>query len=366
MNNQTNLTETDIFRLLQQTADFDITPYEGNINFDDSSKYTKLELSTAQKIHINALLQQLPSAVIAGKLPQMYTITFPEGLPHTLMQLKNGGFSTSIIGMDGKIAGVASLAPMVAEAAILGVFTVMSVITGQFFLFQINKELKKINQTLDKIVEFLYGDKKAELLSEISFVKCVHENFNSIMMQEQQRIATISGLQQSKKVAIKDVEFYMCDLENTVNDIQEYKNVGTEIEHCFQSKDCLELSIQLYIASTLLEVYYSQNHDKNYIKYIEDEMWNYIRKSEKRMLKSFSSLQTIINHTKPYKIKDKNNNVMDKDNLQQQCNKVVQVLENEDVTSIQKLIHSALYTVTKKVEYYIRNNGDVYSKILDS
>ena len=97
MNNQTNLTETDIFRLLQQTADFDITPYEGNINFDDSSKYTKLELSTAQKIHINALLQQLPSAVIAGKLPQMYTITFPEGLPHTLMQLKNGGFSTSIM-----------------------------------------------------------------------------------------------------------------------------------------------------------------------------------------------------------------------------------------------------------------------------
>ena len=109
------------------------------------------------------MIQQLPLAVTASNMPQMYTLTFPEGLPHTLMHLKNGGFATSIIGADGKIVGMASLTPMVAEAAIIGIFTAMSVLTGQFFLCQINKELQKINQKLDEIISFLYGDKKAEL-----------------------------------------------------------------------------------------------------------------------------------------------------------------------------------------------------------
>ncbi len=366
MDNQTNSGEINIFNFLKQAGNFDIAPYEGNINFEDNSKYSKLELNTAQKIHINALLQQLPSAVMAEKLPQMYTITFPEGLPHTLMQLKNGGFSTSIIGINGKIAGAASLTPMVAEAAILGFFTAMSVITGQFFLFQINKELKKINQSLDKIVEFLYGDKKAELMSEVNFTKYVYQNYTSIMTHEQQRIATISGLQQAKKVAIKDVEFYMCDLENTVNDMKENWNIGTNIGHCYQSKDCLELSMQLYIMSTLLEMYYSQNYDKNYIKYIEDEICSYIRKSEKRMLKSFSSLQTVLDKANPKKMKDKNGKMIDKDKLREQCNKVVQILEDEEETPMQKSLHSILQAATKKTEYYLTNNGDVYSKVLNS
>lgn len=185
MDNQTNSGEINIFNFLKQAGDFDIFPYEGNINFEDSNKYQKLELSTAQKIYINALIQQLPLAVTASNMPQMYTLTFPEGLPHTLMHLKNGGFATSIIGADGKIVGMASLTPMVAEAAIIGIFTAMSVLTGQFFLCQINKELQKINQKLDEIISFLYGDKKAELLSEVSFVKCAYENFNSIMAHEQ-------------------------------------------------------------------------------------------------------------------------------------------------------------------------------------
>lgn len=366
MDNQTNSGEINIFNFLKQAGDFDIFPYEGNINFEDSNKYQKLELSTAQKIYINALIQQLPLAVTASNMPQMYTLTFPEGLPHTLMHLKNGGFATSIIGADGKIVGMASLTPMVAEAAILGFFTAMSVITGQFFLFQINKELKKINQSLDKIVEFLYGDKKAELMSEVNFTKYVYQNYTSIMTHEQQRIATISGLQQAKKVAIKDVEFYMCDLENTVNDMKENWNIGTNIGHCYQSKDCLELSMQLYIMSTLLEMYYSQNYDKNYIKYIEDEICSYIRKSEKRMLKSFSSLQTVLDKANPKKMKDKNGKMIDKDKLREQCNKVVQILEDEEETPMQKSLHSILQAATKKTEYYLTNNGDVYSKVLNS
>ena len=70
-----------------------------------------------------------------------------------------------------------------------------------------------MRMNLDKILEFLYGDKKAELMAEISFVKYAYQNYNSIMSHESQRTATIASIQEAKKVAMKDIEFYMNDLD---------------------------------------------------------------------------------------------------------------------------------------------------------
>ena len=69
-----------------------------------------------------------------------------------------------------------------------------------------------MNQKIDQIMGFLYGDKKAELIAEISFVKYAFENYSSIMLHDSQQVATISSLQESRKIAIKDIEFYMYDL----------------------------------------------------------------------------------------------------------------------------------------------------------
>ena len=74
----------------------------------------------------------------------------------------------------------------------------MAFASGQYFITQVNSELQKINQNIDKILEFLYGDKKAELLSEVSFVKYAYENFSSIMAHDEQRVATIASLQNAK------------------------------------------------------------------------------------------------------------------------------------------------------------------------
>lgn len=206
--------ETADFAAMQEAGSFTITPCKNAVNL---SQCRKLELSSAQKMQINALLQHIPSAMAAGEMSQMYTLTFPKGLPHTLMELKQGGCGTPIIGADGRISGWASLYRATAQAALYGVFTVMAVITGQFFLVQIHRKLKKINSHLEKIEEFLYRDKRAELMAEQSFTRCAYENYPSIMAHEEQRIATISGLQQARKVAMKDVEFYMNDLDHTVS-----------------------------------------------------------------------------------------------------------------------------------------------------
>lgn len=48
-----------------------------------------------------------------------------------------------------------------------------------------------INQKLDEILEFLHGDKKAELISAIRFTREAYENFSSIMEHGGQRNATM-------------------------------------------------------------------------------------------------------------------------------------------------------------------------------
>ena len=118
------------------------------------------------------------------------------------MKLRQDGYSTVIKAADGKFAGTASLHPLGSSVMVpLLAFEAMAIASGQYFMTEINRDLKLINLKIDKILDFLYGDKKSELLAEISFVQGVHRNFRSIMAHEEQRLATIVNLQAARKIA---------------------------------------------------------------------------------------------------------------------------------------------------------------------
>lgn len=101
------------------------------------------------------------------------------------------------------------------------------------------------------------------------------------MGHNEQRVATIASLQDAKKVAMKDIEFYMCDLDSTINS---KSSIDELVTNAFQIKESLELSIQLYGMSSVLETYFSQNYDVEFIKYVEQEITSYIDKCEKGFL----------------------------------------------------------------------------------
>ena len=248
-----------------------IVPCDTQIDISPANGFTKLELDTEQKIQVGALIQQLPSIVATGMTAKLYTVTFPDGVAGKLMELKRGGLTTSIVGENGKIAGSAALHSVTLQAVAMGCFTAMSIASSQYFLKQINNELKMIRLNLDKILEFLYGEMKAELMAEVSFVKYAYQNFNSIMEHDDQRVAIIASLHSSRKIAMKDIEFYMNDLDSTIGG-KDGKDISSLVEKAFQIKESLEFAMQLYGMSSLLEVYYSQNYDTNYLKYVENDI----------------------------------------------------------------------------------------------
>lgn len=357
MNEQLAMMDEKSLQMMESNSGFEIAPCEGLFDFEDKSRFTKLELGSAQKMYISALVQHIPAAMSAGTMAQAYTVKFPQGLPHTLTALNQGGVG-SMIRENGKFVGSASFYSLSTQAAVMGAFIAMSVASGQYFLAQINSEMKMMNLKLDEILEFLYGDKKAELMAEMSFIRYAYENYASIMSHEQQRMATIISLQEARKVAMKDIEFYIYDLETTVSrKTKDYAELDSRVEKSFQIKESLELSQQLYVMSSMMEVYFAQNQDPEYLNTIERNMLAYIDKCDKRMLGSFSILK---GHIGAYKAKPMER--IDKSVHEKRVGVLIDSLNNGEESAMRAAVRSALYDATKKAEYYLSGDGNVYVK----
>lgn len=347
--------EDQLLDNLQRDSNFEIKSCN-SFDFNDDH-LQKLELNTVQKSQISFLWSQIPTLTAANAMAHAYVVKFPEGIYGPLMRYKNGGVGAAIMGNNGIIAH-ASFHDIAMQATLLEIFSVMSIATGQYFLTQINKEFKMINQKIDKVIDFLYGDKKAELISEISFVQDAYKNFNSIMSHETHRIATIVGLQESKKVAMKDIEFYLCDLESKANlSVKSYSEFKNSSNEAFQIRDSLELSMQLYVMSSIMETYYAQNNDPDYISILKDNMISYVNKCEKRILSCFSKMNGRNCEFKPTPIKKVDTSFLDK-----KFNDFLNALNSGESSSMVNTIHSTLNFSSQPKEYYLNKEGDVYIK----
>ena len=122
----------------KSVGNFNIEPYSGQIAVDQDC--VKLDLDKDNKRAVSAFMQYLPSLIATTTLSQSYIVSFPEGLPHVLTSLQQGGFGTTIQD-HGRFVGTASLYPTTPQAVALGVFTVMSIASSQYFLNQINLSL---------------------------------------------------------------------------------------------------------------------------------------------------------------------------------------------------------------------------------
>lgn len=364
--NQLPVLDEQSFQRMKEAVGFDLAPCTVPLDFEDKSRFIKMELSPAQKMHISSFLQQTPTAAAAATIAQSYTVKFPDGLPHALTALKQGGFG-SMIQENGKFVGSASFYEMTSQAAVLGAFSAMSVVTGQYFLTQINSELNLVNQKMDKILEFLYSDKKAELLAEVSFAQYAYQNYASIMAHDQQRTATLISLQEAKKVAMKNIEFYMVDLDSTVNsEAKKQEDLNKLAQTTYQIRDSLNLSMQLYIMSSALEMYYAQNHDQAYLESVKATSSVYLSKCESRMLRGLSSLnQRFADFKAPaadkVKVFDKATKA-EKFNHEQQLTAMIDILDSGEESPMRKTLNAALTIGTQEAEYYLTPSGDMYMR----
>lgn len=332
---------------------FDITPIEDNEI--DEQKYKKLNLTKDQKASMGLFINQLPNLINSAISSNAYLVSFPDGIQHALTPLKQGGFMSNYRNASGQFMGTASLHPLEAISAVSSAFSIMSIATGQYYLSEINQELNLVNSKLDKIIDFLYGDKKAELISELKFVNQCYESYSSIMAHNEQRIATIASLQESKKLGIKNIEFYMSDLNSILSkEAKNHSDFEQNSEEAFKTKANLELSIQLYIISSLMEIHFSQNYDKEYIEPLKDDLIKYVNLCDKRILSIFSSLKAKYSSFKPNMI-----NKFDTSILENKFNSLIDSFDNGEESKVKISITHSVDSLFNKKEYLVKDN-EVY------
>lgn len=344
------------FELLNSNGLLEVEPVTNHFDLSDTTRFMKVD--SADGLQIYALASQAPNIAATIGLSQMYTVKFPENVCGKLTVLKQGGFGSMLRGQDGKFVGSASFIPVspVATAA-LGVFTVMSIATQQYFLTKINNELRLISQKVDKVLDFLYGDKKAELVSEISFVQRIIRDFSSVMRHDHQQIATIIGIQEAEKVAMKDIEFYIRDLESAAN--EEFKN-GTDlvnvVNKVVQIYETLSASLQLYVMSIILEAYLSQNTDMSFLEGIKNDATLYTSNCFTRMLGSISILKGRVD---TFKVKGK----IDKAQILDNLSNMTDSLNGAKALEIQGSIAEAITEMTREKTFVVTEKGDVYYQL---
>lgn len=341
---------------LQTASNFTVMPYD--ISSMTPSQYTELELSKSQKSQLSMIQSSFPDAVENTVAINSYIAKFPDGLPHTMIKLKQGGVGSTVVNSNGKFAGSASLYSTQSLGVICSCFSLVSFATGQYYLENLHNDLNLINQKIDKILGFLYGEKSAELLAEISFVNDAYKNFDTNMQNEYQRIATITNLQESKKIAMKDIEFYINDLTKTVmtpaKNYPDFENIVTD---SLKIKDSLKMATQLYTMSNILEVYYSENFDPKYIEYIKESISTYIDKCDNRILTEFSHLNGRNSEFRSGPLKK-----IDTSTLEESLSKVINNYSEIKNSKDRKSIRSTLDSINIPVEYVITKDNRVFFK----
>lgn len=350
--------ENNALFALEQAGLIKIDSVDKPINFSDSTKYKKLSADEVESLQLQGLISQMPMAAASIASSHLCILTFPKGITGVLTKLKQGGFGSMLKGADGKFVGTASIHLLKDAAVIMQAFTIMSIVSSQYFLANINSRLTMINQKIDNILGFLYGDKKAELLSELSYAKRAYDNYSSLMSNEYQRTATIVGIQQSGKVALKDIEFYIQDLHNIVG--SDTGHIGETYENAMMIRDSLNLSLQLYVMCCMLEIYYSQNTDKSFIDNLEHELVSYIEKCNSRVLSDLSVLKTkLITSESGVRSKIPFGQKYDTNKAIQTLTDIIDSIHEGETLSIRNIVHESMAAITKEVVFYIDNN-DVY------
>lgn len=317
------------------------------------SNSKEVDLSEKEKSYFSMLYSYVVHSSEDSALAGAYYMKLPEDLSDfQLMAYKEGGVGNTYY-TNERIGGQAPLFSLSAEAVVYSCFTTLSAVIGQYFLASIDKNLDLINEKIDKIIDFLYGDKKAELLSEISFVQYAYRNLKSILASPEQKIATIGSLQGSRKVAMKDIEFYLHDLDVKVNDsIKLAADYASSVKRILEIRDSLKLSLQLFVLSGILEVIYSGNRNESYLDYVENDLSFYVNKCEKKILSDLSKLNAS-KASLPFgadKAKE----------LKNLIEKEISGLTDGRNSDLQRVIDTSFAKMKEPQTYYISEGGKLY------
>lgn len=249
-----------------------ITEYKGT---ESNLKDENYELLATE---VGPFFAQLPSLIGASQLSQAYHIRLPSGFTiNDLTKLSTNGELTTVIRKNGKIAAHASLYSAGASSIVLGVFSVLSIATSQYFLKIINDKLEQISNQVSEIKDILKVMNFSELYANIELIQEIHRDQDTIILNTNYVQAVIAKILDIKSNSMSFIRFYSEMLNERTSELSKFdkkKDCDAEkkISEIITYKECYQLSVSLYIAACIMQVVYTDNlHNTSYVdKFVKD------------------------------------------------------------------------------------------------
>lgn len=284
----------------QHITDFEIKNSEIGIKFEAITNEDFIK--KLPQIHLNKENQEIISGTLSnlagGASNTAIASLATRGLfkatadPATLMKLASGGVGSAVVN-GGKItqqagfiqAGSTMFTPMV-------VFQIASMITGQYYMNNISKQLNAIQEKLDELLNLFHIERQAKLVKSFQFLT-EHLNKKDFVIEDFVLIKMIL----SELTDVREEYFLMLDdsvinigksnMYQSVNSLKEAKYISEEFEKTgfiFKMKTSL-IADELYHLAKITEFHMNlcyKNPDINRLNLLSrklDEISNFNRKS---------------------------------------------------------------------------------------
>lgn len=265
--------EKEVIPLNTDLITEELKKYDIQIVFGNSNDKKEIEIPKDKLTGLTPILNTIPGLLSNYAVSQSYSgaykIVFQNGLKagERLMQMGNGLRTTAIVDAQGKITGQAGLAELSSVVSIgpqitYAFFSAASVVTGQYFLAQINNNLKKISKDVKDIIAFLEISKASDLESNIDSLNEICEQLSyipDILQNNTKRGDMLNKIQGISSELKKSFKFY----DNMLSAKTNKKQISKEdLDKIFNFFDSFCIALSGYLMSIILELIFSFDHNK--------------------------------------------------------------------------------------------------------
>ena len=157
----------------------------------------------------------------------------------------------------------------------LGAFNVMSMVTGQYFMSEINSKLSNIEESVDDIKAILETSKRSELWACERTLNNIQANLFFIKTNEHQRQATLLELKTVKQTSLTHIKYYgdMVKRYRTGISIKSDKeDLMKAVSEIGKNLPLFWSAISIYGRASLLDSLLSEMDNPDYLNNVYDDI----------------------------------------------------------------------------------------------
>lgn len=258
-----------------------IAPCEEPVNKDELKKLGPADM----------LLSQVPGVISASALSKAYKVVMPTLEPGTkvkLMQLKNSLKSTTLVDESGRIVGQAGLKSLSDLASPMLIFSAMSVITGQYFMAEINSSLEELTSGINSMQRRLDASEEGTVFSYGIFLQEIKNDWLVILDSDEYRASVVTNAVKAVSELVSSCYYFQSMLVDKISnasfdDLWGKKGCFDElIAEIKRTAEFLKMSYELRFFFKVISFYLTMD----FSQFKGEEIRNILRRDEKILFNS--------------------------------------------------------------------------------